>query len=78
MRDRAHGLTYMLFATSNLVALALCWVLVDLDKLTLEADALQASLFPYAWFALTLPVIMLEWFEPSGAAAVEIGEEEEE
>lgn len=65
LRDRANGLTYYLFATVNLVIIAACSALMQLGKLALDGDMLQAAIFPYAFFAATLPVIMLEWFEPS-------------
>ena len=66
VRDRAHGLTYYLFAAFNIVAIALLWMLLRIDQLVLDENVLQAALFPYAFFAVSLPVIMLEWFDPSG------------
>jgi hypothetical protein len=75
LRDRAAGLTYFLFTTINVVALALCWILVGLDKIDLRAPVLQAAIFPYAWFAVTLPVLMMEWFEPSGDAVAAVDRE---
>jgi hypothetical protein len=76
IRDRAHGLTYYLCAAINICAIAILWVLVRLNHLVLDEHLLQGALVPYAFFAVTLPVIMLEWFNPSGDKHAP-GEEEE-
>lgn len=66
LRDRGHGLAYYLFVTVNIVLLALGWTLLRLGRIEIDADMLQAALFPYGAFAIALPVILLEWFQPSG------------
>jgi hypothetical protein len=71
LRDRANGLTYFLFATVNIVLLCLGWVLVHLKHLTIDEYGLQGAIIPYGWFAVALPVILLEWFEPSGATTAD-------
>ena len=78
LRDRANGLTYFLFATVNIVLLAAGAALLGVNHLAIGAHGLQAAIVPYAGFAVTLPVILLEWFEPSGPADVDLVEEEEE
>ena len=76
LRDRAHGLAYFLFVTVNIVLLALVSALLHFDRLSGDLAALQAVFLPYCTFAVTLPVILLEWFEPSGAEEPELDEEE--
>jgi hypothetical protein len=71
LRDRGHGLAYYLFFVVNILLLALCWFLVRLGRIEIGADALQRALIPYGFFAISLPVILLEWFQPSGAATAE-------
>jgi hypothetical protein len=71
LRDRANGLTYFLFATVNILLLCVGWVLVHHAHLVIDEHGLQAAVIPYAWFAVALPVILLEWFEPSGPATAE-------
>ena len=78
LRDRAHGLTYFLFATINILLLALGWTLLHINRASLGADMLQAAIIPYGTFAAALPVVLIEWFEPSGPAPAELDEEEEE
>jgi hypothetical protein len=77
LRDRGHGLAYYLFFTFNMLLLALCWFLVRLGQIEIGADALQRALIPYGFFAISLPVILLEWFQPSGPAAAEADLDEE-
>jgi hypothetical protein len=77
VRDRAHGLTYYLFAAFNIVGIALLWMLMRIGHLVIDEHLLQATLFPYAFFAATLPVIMLEWFDPSCLGQAP-GDEEDE
>lgn len=65
LRDRAAGLTYYLFAALNLllfVGAAIAW---EIGLITLEADMLLKAAIPYAYLALSLPVLMLEWSKPS-------------
>jgi hypothetical protein len=76
LRDRANGLTYYIFATANVVIIAFCLSGVKWNWFVLDEDVLLAALLPYGWFAVTLPVIMLEWFEPSGAAPDPVEEKE--
>ena len=77
LRDRAHGLSYHLFATINVLLLALAWVLLDLGKIQLDGDKLRAAIIPYTFFAASLPVILLEWFQPSGPAPAGLELDEE-
>jgi hypothetical protein len=69
LRDRGHGLAYYLFFVVNILLLALCWFLIRLGRIEIDADTLQRALIPYGFFAISLPVILLEWFQPSGPAA---------
>ena len=73
LRDRAAGLTYSLFAAFNMLVLFAAAEMIDRDLITLDDGVLYHVFVPYAWFAASLPVIVLEWFEPSGLV---IGEEE--
>ena len=73
LRDRAGGLTYSLFAAFNLLVLFAAAEMTDRDLITLDDGVLYHFFVPYGWFAASLPVMVLEWFEPSGLA---IGEEE--
>ena len=77
LRDRANGLAYILFAAANMVALSFALPLVRLDRIVLSADTLMAAMIPYAAFAFALPVILVEWFEPSGERAPPMEEDEE-
>jgi hypothetical protein len=77
LRDRANGLTYYLFATFNIVAIAFCWGAARFHWLVLDPQALMIAIVPYACFAVCLPVIMLEWFEPSATGAALDAEEKE-
>ena len=69
LRDRAAGLTYNLFAVFNMMVLFVAAVVLDLGHFAIDGDALGDVLIravvPYAFFSTTLPVLMLEWFEPS-------------
>lgn len=76
LRDRAAGLTYNLFAAANIIGLALAMSAIRWRWIAVDAGSLAAALAPYCWFAFTLPVIMLEWFEPSGTWAGPVDEEE--
>jgi hypothetical protein len=78
LRDRANGLAYFLFATVNIVLLALAPPLLRLNQVALDIHALQLALVPYALFATALPVILLEAFEPSASAGRDPLDEEEE
>jgi hypothetical protein len=71
LRDRAAGLTYSLYAAFNLLVLFAAAELTARDVITLDDGVLYHFFVPYAWFALLLPVIVLEWFEPSGLATEE-------
>ena len=77
LRDRANGLTYYLFATANvLLILGLAFGMKAGLLTAPAADLLLAAVMPYVFFAIGLPVFMLEWFEPSAPAGDAIGEEE--
>jgi hypothetical protein len=78
LRDRAAGMTYYLFATFNLLAVIVLGLLLKYDAIVLEGDVLLDVMLPYAYFCLFLPVLMLEWFEPSSLWVVPVAEEEEE
>jgi hypothetical protein len=65
LRDRAGGLTYYLFFAVNLMLLVGAGIAADAGLVTLERTGLIGAAMPYAFFGVTLPVIMLEWFEPS-------------
>jgi hypothetical protein len=78
LRDRGHGLAYYLFVVVNILLLALCWMLVRIGQLAIGPDLLQAVFFPYAAFAISLPVILLEYFQPSGPAPAGADDEDEE
>jgi hypothetical protein len=71
LRDRASGLTYSLFAALNLLLLFAVAQLSERGLMTVDASLLYHAFVPYAWLSLSLPVIVLEWFEPSGLAAME-------
>ena len=65
LRDRAAGLTYYLFAAANITLLFGTAVALRIGSVTLDGQMLTEALIPYAFFSTTLPVLMLEWFEPS-------------
>ena len=71
LRDRASGLTYSMFAAFNLLILFALAELIGRGLVTIDASLLYHAFVPYAWLAVSLPVIVLEWFEPSGHAAIE-------
>ena len=77
LRDRGHGLAYYLFVVFNILLLSLAWVLVGLGKIQLDGDKLRAAIIPYTFFAASLPVILLEWFQPSGPAPAGLELDEE-
>ena len=77
LRDRANGMTYYLFATVHLVALVGLGLLLKYEAVVLEGEVLLDLMLPYAYFAIGLPVIMLEWFEPSSLWALPVEDEEE-
>lgn len=76
LRDRANGLTYYLFLVANLLLLLGGGIAADAGWIALSGDTLTGGIMPYAYFAITLPVIMLEWFEPSGPAAEPLEDEQ--
>ena len=78
LRDRAAGLTYNLFATANLILLFGTAIGLRTGGLTLSGEMLTEAVLPYAFFASTLPVLMLEWFEPSSWLAADAIEDDEE
>jgi hypothetical protein len=69
LRDRAAGLTYNLFAAFNMTVLFVAAIVLDIGNFAIDGDALGdvliRAVIPYAFFSSTLPVLMLEWFEPS-------------
>ena len=76
LRDRANGMTYYVFGTLNLIALVALGVLLERGAIVLQGRTLLEMVVPYACFAFALPVVMLEWFEPSSLWAQPIEEEE--
>jgi hypothetical protein len=77
LRDRASGLTYYLFVLFNMVAICVAALALDQDWIALDGATLMRAFIPYAYFALALPVLTLEWFEPSALWAAPIEEEED-
>ena len=77
LRDRANGLTYNLFVTVTLLLIMAAVVALDAEWLTIDGRFLLGAFFPYALFAFDLPVLMLEWFEPSHLWAQPIELEED-
>ena len=77
LRDRASGLTYYLFVLLNMVAIGVTALAVDQQWILLDGDTLMKAFIPYSYFATALPVLTLEWFEPSSLWAAPIDEEEE-
>ncbi|QAY77784.1 hypothetical protein [Sphingosinicella sp. BN140058] len=75
LRDRAAGMTYYLFATVNLVGLAAVGLLLKAGAIVLDGDLLLRWMPPYAAFAFALPVLTLEWFEPSSLWARSVEED---
>jgi hypothetical protein len=65
LRDRAAGLTYNLFAAANVTLLFGTAIALRMGLFTLDGRMLTEAVIPYAFFSTTLPVLMLEWFEPS-------------
>ena len=65
LRDRANGLTYNLFVTVTLLLIMAAVIASDAGWVTIDGGFLLGAFFPYALFAFDLPVLMLEWFEPS-------------
>lgn len=68
LRDRAAGLTYFLMMTLTMLAFGLLGIGVGAHWWRLSGSGVIALILPYALVAIALPVIMIEWFEPSGAA----------
>ena len=77
LRDRASGLTYYLFVVINMLLVCAAALAIDRGWIVPSGDALMRAFIPYAYFALALPVLTLEWFEPSGLWAAPVDEEEE-
>lgn len=77
LRDRANGLTYYLFAVANMLLIVGVGIAVDLGWLVLNTSLMLGAVIPYFYFAISLPVIMLEWFEPSDDAPHPVEEEEQ-
>ena len=65
LRDRAAGLTYNVFAAANMTLLFGTAIVLRFGELTIDGRTLTEAIVPYAFFSMTLPVLMLEWFEPS-------------
>ena len=82
LRDRAAGLTYNLFAVFNMMVLFVAAIVLDIGNFAVDGDALGdvliRAVIPYAFFSSTLPVLMLEWFEPSSWFAEDDVENEED
>jgi hypothetical protein len=76
LRDRANGLTYYLLVVLSLLLLLGAGAAADIGWVELSGDTLIRAILPYALLALTLPVIMLEWFEPSGDRPAPADEED--
>lgn len=77
LRDRAHGLTYYLFVVANMLLILGAGIAADNGWIQLNGGMLIGTLFPYLYFAVSLPVILLEWFEPSGEMPAPIEDETE-
>ena len=82
LRDRAAGLTYNLFAVFNMMVLLVAAIVLDIGNFAIDGDALGdvliRAVIPYAFFSSTLPVLMLEWFEPSAWFAGDEIEDDED
>jgi hypothetical protein len=78
LRDRANGMTYYLFAAINMLALMIAAALLQLGWIELEGEVLRDVMLPYAYFAIGLPVLVLEWFEPSSLWAAGVDDEPDE
>ena len=76
LRDRASGLTYYFFVTLNMVLIAAAAVAVGRGWIALDGETLMTAVIPYSWLGLVLPVLMLEYFEPSGDRPAPLEEEE--
>jgi hypothetical protein len=77
LRDRASGLTYYLFVLLNMIVIGGAALATNRHWIVLDADTLMRAFIPYAYLGLALPVLTLEWFEPSSLWAAPIEEEEE-
>jgi len=77
LRDRANGLTYFLFVVVNLLLIGAAALAARAGWRGLDGDFLTRALISYTYFAVALPVIMLEWFEPSDLWAQPANDEEE-
>jgi hypothetical protein len=76
LRDRASGLTYCLFVLFNMILICAAAFAADRGWIVLDASTLLRALIPYACLASALPVLTLEWFEPSSLWAEPIEEED--
>jgi len=68
LRDRAAGLTYSLLVATSLLLMFIGGLALDAGWIALDGNSLNRAIIPYAFFATCLPIIMMEWFEPSGPA----------
>ncbi|TFI57965.1 hypothetical protein E2493_12270 [Sphingomonas parva] len=77
LRDRASGLTYNLFVVLNMIAIGALALAIEQAWVVLDGDMLMKAFIPYSYVSLFLPVLTLEWFEPSSLWATPIDDEEE-
>jgi hypothetical protein len=77
LRDRAAGLTYFLLATLTMTGFCLAGVGMALHWWPVTPNGLIALVIPYSLVAFALPVILIEWFEPSGDRAPTLDDDED-
>lgn len=66
LRDRANRLTYVLAITILMLFIGALQLVVNMGWYATEGSGLARLILPIGFIFIPLPILVLEWFEPSG------------